>query len=163
VDATASSTTRTGLAGEDGCSLESRTSGTTARAADSAGPAQPRARSDSAGSTGAAETVAKTARENLNMCSAFAHVTADTMRTLTVMLCAFLVALGGLDSEKTDAAGALVVSVIILAIAAYIAYEALLQTREYFRRSRTPGVLRAELTDAGSSSAFRSRDGGDAV
>lgn len=28
--------------------------------------------------------------ENLNLCSAFAHVVADTMRTITVMTCAIL-------------------------------------------------------------------------
>ena len=66
---------------------------------------------------------------SLNMCSAFAHVLADTMRTLTVMGCGVLVAAFGLDSERTDAIGSLVVCCIILFIAAYITYEALTTLR----------------------------------
>ena len=67
--------------------------------------------------------------QDLNLCSAFAHVLADTMRTLTVMACALLVWLGGFDSETTDAVGSLVVAVIILVISAYVALETSKQAR----------------------------------
>jgi Co/Zn/Cd efflux system component len=65
----------------------------------------------------------------LNLCSAFAHVVADTMRTLTVMACALLVAVGGFDPSRTDAIGSLVVCGVILLVAAYVAIEAGTQMR----------------------------------
>ena len=65
----------------------------------------------------------------LNLCSAFAHVLADTLRTFTVMGCALMVWLGGLDSETTDAVGSLVVCAVILVVAAYVALETSRQIR----------------------------------
>eukprot|EP00966_Prymnesium_polylepis_P142988 3300617-Prymnesium_polylepis.1 len=82
------------------------------------------------------------------MCSAFAHVIADTMRTLTVMGCALLVSVGGFDSERTDAVGSLVVCCIILGIAAYIGHEALVQLRSHLRHAAAPPRLPAECTSA---------------
>ena len=61
--------------------------------------------------------------QDLNLCSAFAHVLADTMRTLTVMVCALLVWVGGLDSKTTDALGSLAVAGVILIVAVYVAVE----------------------------------------
>ena len=66
-------------------------------------------------------------RRDLNLCSAFAHVLADTMRTLTVMTCALLVSFGGVDALTADAVGSLVVSAIIALVAAYVLYEACVQ------------------------------------
>ena len=70
-------------------------------------------------------------KQELNLCSAFAHVLADTMRTLTVMSCALLVSLGNTDPEMTDAIGSLAVCAIILGIAAYLFYEGAVQIRAY--------------------------------
>ena len=73
------------------------------------------------------------AKDNLNLCSAFAHVLADTMRTLTEMLCGLIIAVTDLDSERTDALGSLVVCGVILFVAAYISYEAAVQARDLNR------------------------------
>lgn len=67
----------------------------------------------------------------LNLCSAFAHVIADTMRTLTVMTCALLVAVADTDPLSTDAVGSLLVCAIILVISAYLFYEGTVQLRAY--------------------------------
>ena len=74
---------------------------------------------------------------DLNLCSAFAHVLADTLRTLTVMACALLVQLGGFDSEATDAVGSLVVCAIIILIAAFVAVETSLALRRLLTATRT--------------------------
>ena len=77
-------------------------------------------------------------RSNLNLCSAFAHVLADTMRTFTVMIAALLVKIGGLDSSTTDAVGSLVVCGVILVVAAYVCFEALMQARSLLNQG--PGL-----------------------
>ena len=85
------------------------------------------------------------ASADLNLCSAFAHVLADTMRTLTVMACALLVWLGGLDSETTDAVGSLVVCAVILCVAGYVAVETTRQLRRLMREPlELPGVVEEE-------------------
>ena len=63
-------------------------------------------------------------QRDLNLCSAFAHVLADTMRTLTVMACALLVSVGGFDPSTTDAIGSLVVCGVITIVALYVTFEA---------------------------------------
>jgi len=63
-------------------------------------------------------------QRDLNLCSAFAHVLADTMRTLTVMTCALLVSVGGFDPSTTDAIGSLVVCGVITIVALYVTFEA---------------------------------------
>ena len=75
---------------------------------------------------------------DLNLCSAFAHVVADTLRTLTVMACALLVSIGGTDPVSTDAVGSLVVAGLIVAVAAYILYEACLQAKELLANLHSP-------------------------
>ena len=106
------------------------------------GPDGSRGRSDSDVVSGLAVEMNIKPSEELNLCSAFAHVIADTMRTFTVLACALLVALGGLDSERTDAIASLVVSIIILFVAAYIFYEATVQLAAYRGRA-APVVLTA--------------------
>ena len=66
---------------------------------------------------------------DLNLCSAFAHVLADTMRTLTVMACSLLVALGGLDAERTDAIGSLIVCGVIVVVAIAVLQQTVAQCR----------------------------------
>ena len=87
---------------------------------------------------------------NLNMCSALAHVVADTMRTLTVMGCALLVAFCGYDAEHTDAMGSLLVCCIVLAIAAYISFEATAELHAHRRRARAEagGALQLARSEA---------------
>ena len=81
------------------------------------------------------------------MCSAFAHVIADTMRTLTVMGCAILVWAADYDSQQTDAIGSLVVCIIILGIAGYICYETAIQLKAHLRSAppQLPRELSCEL------------------
>lgn len=66
---------------------------------------------------------------DLNLCSAFAHVLADTLRTLTVMSTAVLVGVGGFDADRADAIGSLVVCAVIAAVALAVGYETLAQCR----------------------------------
>ncbi len=51
---------------------------------------------------------------NMNMCSAYTHVFADTLRSLAVMIAALLSVFAGYDGDLVDAVAALVVSVIIV-------------------------------------------------
>ena len=88
---------------------------------------------------------------DLNLCSAFAHVLADTLRTLTVMSCALLVSLGGLDGDRTDAIGSLVVCVVITVVAAFVGYETLVECR----RLRVTSPARVTV---GVASAARAED-----
>ena len=67
------------------------------------------------------------ASKELNLFSAFAHVFADTLRTLTVLTCALLVWVAGVPPETADAVGALIVSGIVLVITLYLAYETFVQ------------------------------------
>ena len=94
-------------------------------------------------------------RQELNLCSAFAHVLADTMRTLTVMTCALLVSFGGVDALTADAVGSLVVSAIIALVAAYVLYEACVQALAL--RTGQPSHIDA---DGGALSGSGSRSGG---
>ena len=82
-------------------------------------------------------------QRDLNLCSAFAHVLADTMRTLTVMACALLVKLGGFDPQRTDAVGSLLVCAIIFVVAAFVAYE----TAAHCRRLRSAAPLAIAPSD----------------
>eukprot|EP00511_Aplanochytrium_stocchinoi_P008795 CAMPEP_0204859672 /NCGR_PEP_ID=MMETSP1347-20130617/23841_1 /ASSEMBLY_ACC=CAM_ASM_000690 /TAXON_ID=215587 /ORGANISM="Aplanochytrium stocchinoi, Strain GSBS06" /LENGTH=219 /DNA_ID=CAMNT_0052008201 /DNA_START=334 /DNA_END=993 /DNA_ORIENTATION=+ len=62
---------------------------------------------------------------SLNMQSAFVHLTADTLRTITVMVTAIVVDVDerDIDSMNADAVSSIVVSVIILLVAAFLAKE----------------------------------------
>lgn len=52
---------------------------------------------------------------NLNMCSAYTHVFADTLRSLAVILAAVVALLSkSVTSEEADAAAAIAVSVLII-------------------------------------------------
>ena len=64
------------------------------------------------------------ASKELNLVSvAYAHVFADTLRTLTVLTCAVLVyASPSISPATADAVGALVVSGIILVVVLYLGY-----------------------------------------
>ena len=81
-------------------------------------------------------------RHDLNVCSAFAHVLADTMRTLTVMACSLLVWVGGLDAGTTDAIGSLIVCAVIALVAIYLAFEACAQAGRLLRASGGGGGAR---------------------
>ena len=94
-------------------------------------------------------------RRDLNLCSAFAHVLADTMRTLTVMTCALLVSFGGVDALTADAVGSLVVSAIIALVAAYVLYEACVQALAL----RTGQPSHTDDDDGGALSGSRSGGG----
>jgi len=56
----------------------------------------------------------KTEEINLNMCSAYTHVFADTLRSITVFIGAGIASMYGFSPEKTDAISAIIVSFIIL-------------------------------------------------
>lgn len=52
---------------------------------------------------------------NLNMCSAYTHVFADTLRSIAVLIAAGIAAVvEGVDGEMTDAVAAIIVSLIII-------------------------------------------------
>ena len=70
---------------------------------------------------------------------------ADTLRTLTVMTCALLNLIGGLDADRTDAIGSLVVCAVVAAVALEVAYETVAQ----WRRLRTPAVLAVQVQAGG--------------
>ncbi|KAL7579524.1 hypothetical protein ACA910_007899 [Epithemia clementina (nom. ined.)] len=53
-------------------------------------------------------------RANLNMCSAYTHVFADTLRSIAVILAALIAELTDVTSEEADSAAAIAVSVLIL-------------------------------------------------
>ena len=64
--------------------------------------------------------------------SAYAHVFADTLRTLTVLTCAVLVyASPSISPATADAVGALIVSGIILVVVLYLGYETVCQLRAF--------------------------------
>ena len=89
-------------------------------------------------SSAVAEGVLVDPHEELNMCSAFTHLLADTMRTVTVLASSLLTWLGHTDSVQTDAIGSVVVGVVVLAIAVFVLYEAVVQTRTYLIRKGGP-------------------------
>ena len=88
-----------------------------------------------------------TPQHDLNLCSAFAHVLADTMRALTTFCCALLVILGGLEPDRTDAVGSLIVCFVILLVAGYVAYE----TLSHCRALRRGGASAASSSSPGST------------
>ncbi|KAL7573770.1 hypothetical protein ACA910_007799 [Epithemia clementina (nom. ined.)] len=53
-------------------------------------------------------------RANVNMCSAYTHVFADTLRSLAVIIAALVAEFTGVTSEEADSAGAIAVSILIL-------------------------------------------------
>eukprot|EP00588_Corethron_pennatum_P021326 CAMPEP_0194312836 /NCGR_PEP_ID=MMETSP0171-20130528/9766_1 /TAXON_ID=218684 /ORGANISM="Corethron pennatum, Strain L29A3" /LENGTH=317 /DNA_ID=CAMNT_0039067537 /DNA_START=200 /DNA_END=1153 /DNA_ORIENTATION=+ len=53
-------------------------------------------------------------RGNMNMCSAYTHIVADTLRSIAVILAAICVLFFDVDDSKADATAALVVSFIII-------------------------------------------------
>ena len=72
------------------------------------------------------------ASKELNLVSAYAHVFADTLRTLTVLTCAVLVyASPSISPATADAVGALIVSGIILVVVLYLGYETVCQLRAF--------------------------------
>ena len=92
------------------------------------------------------------ASKELNLFSAFAHVFADTLRTLTVLTCALLVWVAGVPPETADAVGALIVSGIVLVITLYLAYETIVQLVAFVgggRKHSTPGPI-AVIADTSS-------------
>lgn len=87
-------------------------------------------------------------QRDLNLCSAFAHVLADTLRTFTVMACALLVSVGGFDASATDAVGSLVVCAVIAVVAAYVTYEACSQALALRADRRTAAAAEALPVEA---------------
>ena len=72
---------------------------------------------------GAGEQTARSGAD-LNVCSALAHVLADTLRTVTEMVCSLLIWLDkDINGEMADAVSALLVCAIILAVACAITFE----------------------------------------
>lgn len=60
---------------------------------------------------------------NINLCSAFLHILADLMRTISELVAALLVMILHTNSEATDAYCAIVVEVFVLAPAAFMMVE----------------------------------------
>ena len=101
-------------------------------------------------------------KRDLNLCSAFAHVLADTMRTLTVMACALMVSIGGFDSSVTDAVGSLIVCTVIALVAAYVGYEAAVQALQLARAGRgDDGSTDNHKATGGVSQTANDGDGND--
>ena len=90
------------------------------------------------------------ASKELNLFSAFAHVFADTLRTLTVLTCALLVWVAGVPPETADAVGALIVSGIVLVITLYLAYETFVQLLAFVGGGRKDSTAPRELPSASS-------------
>ena len=90
------------------------------------------------------------ASKELNLFSAFAHVFADTLRTLTVLTCALLVWVAGVPPETADAVGALIVSGIVLVITLYLAYETFVQLIAFVGGGRKHSTAPSELPTATS-------------
>ena len=91
------------------------------------------------------------ASKELNLFSAFAHVFADTLRTLTVLTCALLVWVAGVPPETADAVGALIVSGIVLVITLYLAYETFVQLLAFVGGGRKHSTAPRELPTSGES------------
>ena len=89
------------------------------------------------------------ASKELNLFSAFAHVFADTLRTLTVLTCALLVWVAGVPPETADAVGALIVSGIVLVITLYLAYETFVQLLAFVGGGRKHSTAESELPTSG--------------
>ena len=89
------------------------------------------------------------ASKELNLFSAFAHVFADTLRTLTVLTCALLVWVAGVPPETADAVGALIVSGIVLVITLYLAYETIVQLVAFVGGGRKHSTAESELPTSG--------------
>ena len=78
---------------------------------------------------------------DLNVCSALAHVLADTLRTVTEMACSLLIWLDkDINGEMADAVSALLVCAIILAVACAITWETVMLVRQSVLKptQRTP-------------------------
>ena len=70
----------------------------------------------------------------LNMCSAFVHLLADTLRTITVLTSSIVVEeIAEVSSFKADAVSSLVVSTIILAASLFLTFETIQQFKRYKR------------------------------
>ena len=93
------------------------------------------------------------ASKELNLFSAFAHVFADTLRTLTVLTCALLVWVAGVPPETADAVGALIVSGIVLVITLYLAYETFVQLVAFVGGGRKHSTAPRELPTSGDANA----------
>ena len=93
------------------------------------------------------------ASKELNLFSAFAHVFADTLRTLTVLTCALLVWVAGVPPETADAVGALIVSGIVLVITLYLAYETFVQLVAFVGGGRKHSTAPRELPTSGDASS----------
>ena len=88
------------------------------------------------------------ASKELNLVSAYAHVFADTLRTLTVLTCAVLVyASPSISPATADAVGALVVSGIILVVVLYLGYETVCQLRAFLTVGAQPARTSSEPVD----------------
>ena len=85
------------------------------------------------------------ASKELNLVSAYAHVFADTLRTLTVLTCALLVWVAGVPPETADAVGALIVSGVVLVITLYLAYETFVQLLAFVGGGRKHSTVAREL------------------
>jgi len=82
----------------------------------------------------------QTRAADLNVFSAFAHVIADTMRTVTEMTCSLLIWIDAdISGERADAVSALLVCIIILLVVCFMLYEALVVVRDELLR---PPVVR---------------------
>merc|ERR1711990_1220091 len=58
--------------------------------------------------------------DDLNLKSAFAHVGADTLRTISELVAAFIIEVLGADAVATDAATSILINITILASGLYI-------------------------------------------
>jgi len=77
------------------------------------------------------KNAAESRAAGLNVFSAFAHVIADTMRTVTEMSCSLLIWLDpSISGERADAVSALLVCTIILLVVCFMVYEAYVVLRD---------------------------------
>mmetsp|Transcript_2036 Transcript_2036/g.3212 ORF Transcript_2036/g.3212 Transcript_2036/m.3212 type:complete len:364 (+) Transcript_2036:250-1341(+) len=78
---------------------------------------------------------------NLNMCSAWTHICADTMRSVAVLIAALIASIfSSVDGETADATAAVVVSIIIIVSLLPLLHGLFLTAKEIVVLSKTPIV-----------------------
>jgi Co/Zn/Cd efflux system component len=84
-------------------------------------------------------------KEQLNMVSAFVHLFADTLRTLTSMVAGVLEETTDGNAISIDAIATFVVCCAILVAASFVLYESILQYKEYKQARHIAPILYQEI------------------
>jgi Co/Zn/Cd efflux system component len=94
-------------------------------------------------------------KRNLNMMSAFTHVSGDTIRTLATLAAATVSTLAGVDADLCDAWSALIVSGTILAVLVPIAIDIVRTAREIHREQTSmENVLQPLIANGGNGKEY---------